>query len=275
MPILKTCKHCEKPFTHKPSEQNRQFCSKDCVRSYEATHGRVAAVIDTIPFHCTCCGKTFSMKPGAVRAYRKLHGKDPKYCSRKCAYAGRHEETEAKSNFTCLHCGKTQPMTRYVGTGRTVYYRQQKFCDQTCKSEYQRASAARRFKDTIENGGVFPRHKARNGYWRISVPSGITGRKETVFEHRFVMEQHLGRKLTSDETVHHIDGDRGNNALSNLELFSSRHGPGQRVVDKVAFAIDMLQTYPEFAERAGYRLVPVEAECNHHLSDPGSHPAHH
>lgn len=38
-------------------------------------------------------------------------------------------------------------------------------------------------------------------------------------EHRLVMEQILGRKLRKGEIVHHVDGDRANNAPSNLDLF--------------------------------------------------------
>lgn len=39
-----------------------------------------------------------------------------------------------------------------------------------------------------------------------------------VFEHRLVMARHLGRPLETHETVHHIDGNRLNNELSNLQL---------------------------------------------------------
>jgi hypothetical protein len=38
-------------------------------------------------------------------------------------------------------------------------------------------------------------------------------------EHRIVMEKHLGRKLTNQETVHHIDGNKLNNDINNLFLF--------------------------------------------------------
>jgi len=41
-------------------------------------------------------------------------------------------------------------------------------------------------------------------------------------EHRQVMEEHLGRELSSDEVVHHINKDRLDNSISNLELFESK-----------------------------------------------------
>lgn len=40
-----------------------------------------------------------------------------------------------------------------------------------------------------------------------------------VFEHRLVMEKHLGRYLNKTEIVHHIDKNKANNSLSNLQLF--------------------------------------------------------
>ena len=37
-------------------------------------------------------------------------------------------------------------------------------------------------------------------------------------EHRFLMEQYLGRKLTFNEVVHHSNGDKSDNRMENLEL---------------------------------------------------------
>jgi len=43
-------------------------------------------------------------------------------------------------------------------------------------------------------------------------------KRKIKFSHRKVMEDHLGRELDKDETVHHIDFDKTNNYLDNLYL---------------------------------------------------------
>jgi len=62
-------------------------------------------------------------------------------------------------------------------------------------------------------------------------------------QHRHVMEQHLGRRLRRYEEVHHLNGDRSDNRLENLELWSTRQPKGQRVEDKVAWAKELLALY--------------------------------
>jgi hypothetical protein len=82
--------------------------------------------------------------------------------------------------------------------------------------------------------------KSRHGY--IWIFTGGRGGKY-IPQHRLVMEAHLGRPLRKEETVHHKNGVRDDNRIENLELWSSRHGKGQRVSDKIDFCASFLRDY--------------------------------
>lgn len=88
------------------------------------------------------------------------------------------------------------------------------------------------------------------GYRVISV----NGRPR--LEHRHLVEQLLGRRLTRTETVHHVNGHRAENATAgplqvvngklrsgNLELWNSAQPAGQEVPAKVAWAREILALY--------------------------------
>lgn len=81
-----------------------------------------------------------------------------------------------------------------------------KCCGNGCKSKRMVGNGNHNY-----NGGNITEW----GYKMISV-NGVK-----VYEHRYVMEQHLKRKLKKGEEVHHIDGNKLNNNIDNLELLTT------------------------------------------------------
>ena len=68
------------------------------------------------------------------------------------------------------------------------------------------------------------RIKDKKGYillYKPEHPNAVVGRTHGyVYEHRFVMAEHLGRALTSKEFVHHKNAIKDDNRLENLELLT-------------------------------------------------------
>lgn len=82
------------------------------------------------------------------------------------------------------------------------------------------------------------------GYVKLYRPNHPSATKYgMIMEHRLIMEEMIGRLLKKHETVHHKNGDRKDNRPENLELWSSRQPKGQRVEDKVEYAVEILKQY--------------------------------
>lgn len=83
-----------------------------------------------------------------------------------------------------------------------------------------------------------------HGYVRVHRPDHPNAMKAGwIGEHRLVMSEILGRPLLPHENVHHINGVRDDNRPENLELWSSSQPKGQKVVDKLAWAREILDLY--------------------------------
>ncbi len=118
----------------------------------------------------------------------------------------------------CKKCGKEFPR-----------FHDEQFCSRECGYQYLSEhhgkwnEKGRRYIDT-------------KGYVYLRMPehpdAGSTG---YIREHRYVIEQTLGRRLEPHERVHHKNGNKSDNRIENLELWSvpKKDPPGQRQIDIV------------------------------------------
>lgn len=175
--------------------------------------------------------------------------------------------------ITCNQCGELRPApARYKSCHQCIYERRKTNAQNRCtecgdllslstKSFLCRSCGAKGRRNTQWKGGTTI---ARGGYRLILRPDHPNATKTGyVMEHVVVMSEHIGRPLRPEENVHHKNGVRDDNRLENLELWSTAQPRGQRIEDKVIWAVELLTLYAPALlaaparRRRGHRAVTI------------------
>ena len=124
----------------------------------------------------------------------------------------------------CKRCGKERWVQLVGGEARWGYCR---VCAQTYNRYSPSGSSHYNWK-----GGIF---KTKDGYLEQTVDKNspylemaikTNRKKKPVLQHRLIMAEHLGRCLTEDELVHHLNGIRDDNRRENLVIVKSTKHSG-------------------------------------------------
>jgi len=166
-----------------------------------------------------------------------------------------HQKNDRPRATTCKKCQKKWLLTyqRDYRTKNKELVRERIKNSHAKKPEYYKQL---HFKHYVKRHGFPVDHIAKKkakpgegnincqGYRRISKKNHPNAQASgIILEHIYVMSEYLGRPLFNGETVHHKNGNRLDNRLDNLELWSKSHPPGQRVEDKIKWCIAFLKQY--------------------------------
>lgn len=85
-----------------------------------------------------------------------------------------------------------------------------------------------------------------NNYRRMRIHGKL------IDEHRMIMEQHLGRKLEHTEVVHHINQDKSDNRIENLQLMTNSQHTSLHASQQVTSAETRAKTRERMLGKPNY-----------------------
>jgi hypothetical protein len=130
----------------------------------------------------------------------------------------------------CDDCGdEAKRLYGSLTTARKKRGNEKDYC-KTCSYKYRRLEQPTMENSPSWNGG---RYLNENGYYRV-----YTGNLKYEYEHKLIMGEHLGKKISREEKVHHIDLDKTNNSIENLYLFKnkSEHSSSHYSLERCGFS---------------------------------------
>lgn len=168
------------------------------------------------------------------------------------AFALNRTEADGRQGF-CRACRKKLYAQRNYSLGKTCEDCGKPIVNHSLgKCIRCRGIAKRGTPEMLRNGG---RAMTVGGYVLLSQQWDHPNcdKRGLLLEHVKVMSEILGRPLVKGENVHHINGVRDDNRPENLEVWSHSQPCGQRIPDKVAWAIEILALYEPSALAASER----------------------
>lgn len=113
------------------------------------------------------------------------------------------------------------------------------FCNE-CDAKSLGGKMASEIRNKKYEGEVGKIIKPKGGYYEVYVRKTHPYRPEQdwVRQHIIVVENNIGRKLSENEVVHHIDGDKLNNDIKNLDICSvSEHNNCHAKAEQIVFQL--------------------------------------
>lgn len=161
--------------------------------------------------------------------------------------ASKAKYCEKCKTINCSMCGK---QVKLVGSQLTTG------CGKYCSKQCEAANCNGRF--------------MKNGYWCIKADHPRQYDKGYYYEHILVMEKYLGRYLDTEfEVIHHKDGNKTNNDISNLEL-KTRKEHGDYHWPAVSYSADVGIDHRTFSLNSRTPLTSIKEKGFVLIFDPTS-----